>query len=552
MKIRYNCFMTAIYRLVVPVLFVAFAVSAGALNADFPLNDDWAYARAVFDFLQSGQLKLSDWASATQLPHILWGALFAKIFGFSHNVLRCANILVSAFCLLVFSRILELLGTEKKTAALFTAVFAFNPLFALLACSFMTDTHYLFWALCAVWAVLKRPGGGENPTQKRVWLFSAFASMAYLTRQLGILIPAAFTLIYRKEIKNRPKILLAAWLLPLLSLAGYWLWFGHVHGPTWASVNYVQSSTLKHVSNPQALAAGMVSRFISTMMESGFFLFPALLPFLFNPKKNFTANKNAESAVYFFSAALLVFPAAALLKGFLPYLENSFGPWGLGTLTLAGAAAKPLGFFGSEIFRFAATAAGTLGAICLVSLAPISLSAKGARFVFAVFLLHFLLSASGMKYFDRYLLPFFAWFLASAALSVKNCHFGRKTAFALILASAALSWTGLSDYFAWNRAKWAIAEKARKHSIKKEEIAAGFDYNAWFSYEKNMEYLKSLKPLKMIGEWEWQADDYGAIVSFGPKNGLETLEVLEYSTPLSAAKGKLFLLKNPGRPGSDK
>ena len=40
---------------------------------DFALNDDWAYWLAAQRFALDNTLKLTDWAPATQIVHVLWG-----------------------------------------------------------------------------------------------------------------------------------------------------------------------------------------------------------------------------------------------------------------------------------------------------------------------------------------------------------------------------------------------------------------------------------------------------------------------------------------------
>src|SRR5688500_5115162 len=57
-------------------------------RGEFPLNDDWMYARSVLSLVEKGRYVLCDFQAVTALLQILWGALFAKIFGFSMTILR--------------------------------------------------------------------------------------------------------------------------------------------------------------------------------------------------------------------------------------------------------------------------------------------------------------------------------------------------------------------------------------------------------------------------------------------------------------------------------
>jgi hypothetical protein len=58
-----------------------------------------------------------------------------------------------------------------------------------------------------------------------------------------------------------------------------------------------------------------------------------------------------------------------------------------------------------------------------------------------------------------------------------------------------------------------------------------------------MAYLKAMKPLGMIGEWEWQKmNNYKAIIAFNRDPKLKVLDRAEYSTPFSSRKGVLYLM----------
>ena len=152
------------------LIFLVFAATLSPWRYNFPLNDDWAYALAARALAGTGQLTLSDWGASTQLPHIMTGALFVKAFGFSFSILRAANLLAAAAALFVFVKILDEfeIGAFEKTAAALTL--AFNPLYLVLANSFMTDIHYFFWMLSAVYFYIKRL---KDPADRKALAFAA-------------------------------------------------------------------------------------------------------------------------------------------------------------------------------------------------------------------------------------------------------------------------------------------------------------------------------------------------------------------------------------------
>ncbi len=540
-------------------IFLLFAATLSPWGCDFPLNDDWAYALAAQALSATGRITLSDWGASTQLPHIITGALFANVFGFSFSVLRVANLLVAAAALFVFVKILdefEIKPFEKMAAAL---TLAFSPLYLVLANSFMTDIHYLFWMLSAVYFYVRRlkdPADG-----KALFLAGICAAAAYLTRQLAVALPLAFTLILLLEgrpgpvkapparparpIKSVLRALAAVWALPLAAMAGYYLWFTRIHGPTWASGNYVVGATLAHLSKPGLLISDSVYRSLAGMLEIGLLLLPLAAGYLFSARqfssKNGLRCRVTSAGPWLALAALAIF---IFMNGPLPYLENTLSHSGLGVLTLGGGALKPSGFFASPLFWTLATAASLISAVFLLCATSLALRASGPalRFIFAAALLHLGVSLTGAKFFDRYLLTLLPWFALAAVFAAKGVRFSKPAAGLALLFCALLAWAGMKDYLAWNGAKWELAGKPRAE-FSPGEIINGFDYNAWYSYEKNMAYLKSMKPLSMIGEWEWQkVTDYKAIVSFKPDPRFRVLDKVEYSTPLSSRKGVLYLM----------
>lgn len=545
------------------LIFLVFTATLFPWGYDFPLNDDWAYALAARALAATGRITLSDWGASTQLPHIFAGAAFAKAFGFSFSILRLANLLVAAAALFAFVKLLEEfeIGTFEKMAAALTL--AFSPLYLVLANSFMTDIHYLFWMLAAVYFYVRRlkdPADG-----KALLLAGTCAAAAYLTRQLAVALPLAFTLSLLLEARTGPaapakssgvtlqaralkpllRDLAAVWALPLAAMAGYYLWFTKIHGPTWVSGSYVVGATLAHLSKPWLFIGDSVYRVLAGMLETGLLLLPLAAGYLFSPRqfssKNGLRCRITSAGPWLALAALAVF---IFMNGPLPYLENTLSRSGLGVLTLGGGALKPSGFFASRLFWTLATAASLLSAVILLCASSLALRAGGPalRFIFTAALLHLGVSLTGAKFFDRYLLTLLPWFALAAVFAAKGVRFSRPAAGLTLAFCALLSWAGMKDYLAWNAAKWELAGR-HQAEFAPGLIANGFDYEAWHSYEKNMAYLKSMKPLSMIDEWEWQkVNDYKAIVSFKPDPRFRLVDKAEYSTPLSSSKGVLYLM----------
>ncbi|HAT72179.1 MAG TPA: hypothetical protein DCS63_05125 [Elusimicrobia bacterium] len=536
--------MTKHEKYVVPVVFLIFAATLAPWAFDFPLNDDWAYALAARTLAQTGRLTLCDWGSSTQIFHIIAGALCSKLFGFNFAALRVANLLIAAGALFMFVRLLEefeIGPTEKIVAGL---TLAFSPLYLVLANSFMTDIHYFFWMTGAVYFYvrnIKDPGDRAS-----LLLAGACAAAAYLTRQLAVALPAAFTVALLLQGRLKWRSFAAVWALPGAAMLGYALWFTMMHGPTWASENYVAAATLAHVSKPLSFINDSLYRLFASMVETGLMLLPLAAGYVFSFKQ-FSARNALRCRVSSAGACLTlaVIAAFALFNGPLPYLENTLAHSGIGVLTLGGGVLKPSGPFASPLFWTLATVISVAAAVLLMCASSLALRAgdPALRFVFLAFTAQLAVSLIGAKYFDRYLLAtLLPWFAVAAVFAARGVRFSKPAAGLALVFCALLGWAGMKDYLAWNRAKWELAAKPRE-GVSPDQIINGFDYDAWLSYEKNMAYLKTMKPLSMIGEWEWQkVTDYKAVIGFKPDPRFKVLDRVEYSTPFSSRKGVLYLM----------
>ena len=60
---------------------------------DFPLNDDWAYAKNVRELVENGRYASSYMVLA--IAQTLWGSAFAAIFGLDYSVLRLSTLLLA-------------------------------------------------------------------------------------------------------------------------------------------------------------------------------------------------------------------------------------------------------------------------------------------------------------------------------------------------------------------------------------------------------------------------------------------------------------------------
>lgn len=534
---------------IVPFLFLAACLILTPWRFDFPLNDDWTYAIPVTHLLQDGKLILSDLAASTQITHVLWGALWAKAFGLDFGILRLSTIALGTSSLFFFYLLLKECRVEDKNALLGVACLAFNPIYFVLSNTFMTDVPYLFWMILSLYCYARHINTGSES-----WLWGAgvAASACYLTRQIGFFLPLGYCFMLFRERKLDLRTFLKIWILPAAAISGHYIWFNFMHGPTWASLNYVTKGTLQHMLSPGKLVSDIIQRVISSAIEIGFFILPLTAGLIVKTRQFFRKKSpaNLSTGVYLASAififACLIYIA---VKGSMPHLENTLNTYGLGTITVGGANWKASGIFGKTWFWNLITVLGIVSMTAfMATFASIGKTKEPAQnrvlnLVLYVCCFQFAFSMLGLKFFDRYLLTLLPCVILVPVFAANTLKFSRSASFAVLFLIAALSWAGTKDYFAWNKAKWEAGHLAESAGIPLKEVANGFDWDGYWNYEQNMAILKSVKPLRAMGEWEWQSMiKFKAMTSFTLMPDRMIGEA-QYSTPLSSSQENVYLLE---------
>ena len=115
----------------------------GALPfGNFPANDDWAYAKIVKQLLEQNRFFINNWPAMTLLFHILWGALFCKIFGFSFFVLRISMMVLGVTGIYAGYSLFRNLTENRFAIILSLLLLAFNPFYFSLSATFMTEVSF--------------------------------------------------------------------------------------------------------------------------------------------------------------------------------------------------------------------------------------------------------------------------------------------------------------------------------------------------------------------------------------------------------------------------
>jgi len=113
---------------------------------NFPLNDDWQYARVTKALAETGHFQLDVKIAPSLVAQAYLAAPFVRLFGFSHTLLRLLTMGLALVLLRAIDRILAVGGANRPVRLLAGVLLIINPIFLHAALSFMTE----------IWGV--RPG----------------------------------------------------------------------------------------------------------------------------------------------------------------------------------------------------------------------------------------------------------------------------------------------------------------------------------------------------------------------------------------------------------
>ena len=158
------------------------------LGPPLTFNDDWGFAWSVrhLDWLH---LHLYPSSSALALPQIVWGWLASGGQG-DQRLLRLSVVPLVLLAMWMLYRLARLAGANKTWSVLAALAPLAFPVFSADATTFMSDVPYVALLLVAAYGAVRWANEGGK---RWVALCVAFAILATLQRQVGVLIPVAVT-----------------------------------------------------------------------------------------------------------------------------------------------------------------------------------------------------------------------------------------------------------------------------------------------------------------------------------------------------------------------
>ena len=452
--------------------FLVACLIAGAF-ADTPVIDDWLYAWSVQQMLATGHFRILSYSCHYNLLQVLWGALFSLPAGFSFIALRWSTVVLAAVALMTFYAMLQWRTGSTRLAAWTVALLAFNPVFFLLALSFMTDIPLLaivfidlgllFWSFS---------GQRDRPVALIAALVLGVA--AYLVRELGVALPVVILAICAWLMRHRVRrsTLLLLITIAALGLAAEAWWTESFEGASWGMVIREQGVGEILDVGLATYAWGMAHLLLTTAA----FVAPLSLATL---SRRDLGRVGAVAA----SVALVGFALGAV-----PFGANEvLSPLGLG-MTRVLLPGLPAISSGGQLLRGLVYVAAVLSlGVLIVELAAhvreLWRSGSLPDLTWALFgAVELVLLMVLWLWQDRYyliLVPSVLWILAiraaregwRAPVLVGGC-----AVFAL------LGVLGTRENFALNQATWRAESWLRSRGVAASQIDAGYILNGWRFY----------------------------------------------------------------------
>lgn len=458
-------------------------VAVLGVGGDFPLNDDWAYARTVETWLETGRFARPSWTWAPSFSNALVGVAFARVLGFSHEALRWSGITLGWVGVLATYGLARRVGAGRAAALLAGVALAANPVHVNLAWTFMTDVPF---AAFSTLALLGLAGGLRRRAALPLALGALFALAAMLSRAPGLALPLAAGAAVLFVHPPRPRVWLAAAAGALL-LAGLYAALPHLL--------YDASDSGRHLRLGwyvrEKLLDGDVLYFVTRSALGsapllGLFLLPAVAS---------RATAVARPRLALAGGALVAAGGLAVAHRLAltpPFSVNVIWNFGLGSRGMAGweeLPSLPLApWWAASGFGLAVAGFALVGGAATAWERRRALAGRVDLALLALFPLIYLGGlAVQWPFFDRWLLPalppLLALWLAVVPRPATPTRPGRAVAALALALLGAYAVLGTRDALALQRARWALLDDLVARGVPRDRIDGGFEFNGWYHYD---------------------------------------------------------------------
>ncbi|QQR86553.1 MAG: glycosyltransferase family 39 protein [Flavobacteriales bacterium] len=492
-------------------------------RGDFPLNDDWAFAHDVKHLVEDGRSVFSDWPAMTLIAQTLWGAAFCKVFGFSHEVLRWAVVVLGIGCSLLMYQLAFLLANDRRRALFASLLLMLNPLFLALVVTYMTEVPFLFFTLLSL---LSAQRWMARECKLHFVLACAIGMVAMFVRQHGIVLPLVFgCAFFLRGPKSLPRALaaIAPFVLAVVMLVLFGRWKATLVP---AATQYAPLASLP-AAVLESLDLGLVKRTGLSLFLIGLPLLPLAIGLgAASPRRWLVRPAPWAWVVLALATLCMIATWTRFPEGLVLY------DLGLGAKLLKDT-------FWGEHFRgqlhpmalAMLRAVVCLGVLYIIGsvlrrsndqLAPLPTARWFAIIITAIGGAWAGFTLLNTLFFDRYTLILAPLAILLIIAATKNRPVRWPVAWALLALLAIPYSLMLRDHFNWSRTRWAALDHLTGHmGVPPSHIDGGFEFNGWHRPGPRR------KTVREGISWWFVADD-AYVVASGPIQGFAPVDTFTY------------------------
>lgn len=444
-------------------------------TGNFPINDDWAYSKNVYNLVEKHQFVVDQFPAMNLISQTIYGSIYAWCFGFSFLVLRVSIFVLAILSSITFNRMLfRLTGGQEWFSFFLTALLFFNSLFLSLSFTFMTDIFFLSMLIFSIQQLYNYLEKGKI---KHYFLFILFLLFAVLNRQHGLLISILSFVLLFGNANNKKRSLFLAIIPPLLAWLAHDKYRHYLAEYTIANgirntkdlINYLSKAELK---NHFIHAA-------DSLLVMGGILFPLTILMFVLFAKHFKWKKDM---LYLLFISCIIAALTFLIWEYYP-IGNISGILEVGPKVVKVDYLSPL--FGE--IRIVNLLLSFISIVLVVffllknKLALSSVHKSLPYLILSIAIILFVFVSISEAYFDRYNIPmimFVSLLLVPQEMPVIPNPI--KVVFSVfIVCLFTLSVLEVRDYFRWQETRWEALRNLNSKGISANRIDGGFEYNGW-------------------------------------------------------------------------
>jgi hypothetical protein len=543
-----------------PALWCAIAVAlcllASRPRLEMGFGDDFSYIWTARTMADTGHLVYNGWSTAMLGWQIYLGALFIKLFGFSFTAVRASILLVGMATAALLQRVFVRIGVNEWNSTLATLTLTVSPLFLPLTFSFMTDVPGFFAIVVCLYGCIRAIQASSDRAAIQWLIFAALSNaIGGTARQIAwlgvlLLVPSAAWVMRRR--RGVLPVTAALWIVSAVFILGCMHWFKKqpysVSEPLFVGIHYrshtyqafllfslpILIAFLAHYPIRQRWARVQAGAIVSAVAAIGAFCL-AIWPKEFHSACQFLLAPYSDGEVSTKGFELGEFP------GTRPDVLSISVRIVLSLLTFTASLAFVLSLVNASRLKNLAGAdnAGQVSNQTLLTvLGPFTAG-------------YLILQVTRAAVFERYFLPLLFIFLIFLLRFYQARIATRLPVLTImfVILFGAYGIAALHDVLAADRAGLEAADHLREAGVPRNQIRAGFPYDAWTQIELTG-YLLPKKPWHSPPDCVSWWDKYTPAIhgryqlSYSPSCFPESeFPPVEYTTWLAPHHQRIYILK---------